>query len=139
MRKSGFRSSGRTATFGSFATATARITSCVGWFKSRFTPGFAYGVWASLSEQSYLEARRLYAEDAAGGPFFGWFMNSIGTFPETYALKLRSHFRPKLRPSLELEPTEHPLAVAQREGVSLATVIDWMEPHLHRNSEPSSE
>lgn len=80
-----------------------------------------YGVWVTLSEENFAEfTSRLKAPDRfQDGPYFGWFSNSLPGWPETLELKTRVHLRPPpLRPVIELEPTDHPLAVAQREGLS---------------------
>ncbi|HXN55442.1 MAG TPA: DUF2199 domain-containing protein [Myxococcales bacterium] len=54
------------------------------------------------------------------GPYFGWFMNYLPGYPSTLWLKTRAHLRPApLRPVLELEPTDHPLALEQRNGISI--------------------
>jgi hypothetical protein len=36
-----------------------------------------------------------------------------------------------LRPHVELEPTEHPLAVEHREGISIGRVQEFAERILH--------
>jgi hypothetical protein len=56
------------------------------------------------------------------GPFFGWLCTRIGYYPEeTLLLTSRAHFRGgNLRPTIEREPTDHPLAVDRREGITLA-------------------
>ncbi len=88
---------------------------------------FSYGVWSSLSEANF----RLYVDsfDSARqgelGPWFGWFSNSLKGYPETLNLKCRVHPQNDgQRPFLELEPTDHPLAVEQREGVTLDRLFD---------------
>jgi hypothetical protein len=48
----------------------------------------------------------------------------------TLLLKTMAHFRRGgLRPTIELEPTDHPLAVDQREGISLARA--WQIVHYY--------
>ena len=94
---------------------------------------FGIGAWLSLKPKNF----RIYAEnmtDSNIGPFFGWLSNEIPLAAEsTINLKARAHFRGgDLRPSIELEPTDHPLAVAQREGISL----DEAWRFIHRYIEP---
>ena len=50
-----------------------------------------------------------------------WLASRLGFYEEdTLSLKTRAHFRGDgMRPSIELEPTDHPFAVHQREGISL--------------------
>lgn len=88
---------------------------------------FTWGVWVSLSRDSHLvwvkqfdEARRSHI-----GPFFGWLNAWLKPYPDTVNLKTRVHLRDDgIRPYIELEPTEHPLAVEQRKGISVERVAE---------------
>ena len=54
-------------------------------------------------------------------------------YPPTTGLKLNVHTREVgRRPFLELEPTEHPLAVEQRQGITVERVRQLNEAILHR-------
>ncbi len=88
---------------------------------------FSYGVWSSLSAANF----QLYVDSFDSprqgelGPWFGWFSNSLKGYPETTSLKCQVHPQNDgQRPFLALEPTEHPLAVEQREGVTLDRLFD---------------
>jgi hypothetical protein len=60
---------------------------------------------------------------ASEPPMFGWLCNDLGVYPTTFGLKTLVHLRDAgQRPLIELEPTDHPLAVEQREGISLQRV-----------------
>lgn len=81
-----------------------------------------YGVWVTLSQKSFEEfCRRAGDLDRyTDGPYFGWFSSALPHWPDTINLKTRVHVRPPpLRAVIELEPTDHPLAVAQREGITV--------------------
>ena len=68
------------------------------------------------------------------GPFFGWLSNNF-TFQgeSTLNLETLAHFRGRpFRPSIVLEPTGHPLAVAQRNGMSLDEA--WAFVHRYLDS-----
>ena len=102
----------------------------------RGAPGpLIYGVWTSLSDNSFRRAREL----AAGAPlppdeppWFGWFANSLDGYPETLLLKARVQARPGgMRPTIELEPTDHPLAVEQREGITAERLIEIVRRLVH--------
>ena len=86
-----------------------------------FDDPFSWGVWLSLSEESFARFRTLY-EDVSREPgevFFGWLSSAIPGYPDTRSLKTHVHVRPwPTRPYVELEPTDHPLAVEQREGIT---------------------
>jgi hypothetical protein len=92
---------------------------------------FRYGVWASLSDESFELARAAYASDVAAGPFFGWISNRIEGYPDTSNLKSKVHVRADMRPQLELEPSDHPLAIEQRDGITLDRVREIMDRALH--------
>ncbi|MCC3155613.1 DUF2199 domain-containing protein [Hymenobacter sp. 15J16-1T3B] len=78
-----------------------------------------FGVWVSQKKEHF-EQYLAYPDSADIGPFFGWFSTHIGLFAPTLNLKSMAHFQGgKLRPRIELEPTRHPLAVAQRKGITL--------------------
>jgi hypothetical protein len=65
-------------------------------------------------------------------PYFGWLSNSIAGYPETLNLKTNVHTRSlDLRPTIELERTDHPLALEQHEGISAERLRELVELHLH--------
>jgi hypothetical protein len=95
---------------------------------------FVWGVWVSLSEKNYRRYVELWSDDAAADepPYFGWFCNRLPGYPDTWLLKTHVHLRAGgKRPTLELEPTDHPLAVEQREGITMARVLEIVSPLLH--------
>lgn len=79
-----------------------------------------YNVWVSLSPANFARAVERWDDPARveEKPYFGWLSNNIPGYPETLQLKTRVHTRePGRRPFVELEPTDHPLAVEQRDGI----------------------
>ncbi len=80
---------------------------------------FGLGVWVSQKKENF----EAYLEDpgtADIGPYFGWLCSELPAFGSTLSLKTMAHFQGNgLRPTIEVEPTEHPLAVAQQQGISL--------------------
>ena len=95
---------------------------------------FSWGVWVSLSEKNFAKYLELYDVDKRDheGPFFGWLSASIKIYPETENLKTMVHLRNNsVRPYIELEPTEHPLAIEQREGITRERVVEIYEAMLH--------
>jgi hypothetical protein len=86
---------------------------------------FGIGVWVSHHEDNF----RAYAEhpdSSTIGPFFGWLATRIGFYSQaTLGLKTMAHYQGRaLRPLIEVEPTNHPLAVDQREGITLERVCE---------------
>jgi hypothetical protein len=78
---------------------------------------FGIGAWVSQSRENF----ERYATNAEMDPTFGWLVNHLPHYDETtYLLKTRVHFRAGgKRPTIELEPTRHPLAVEQRVGITV--------------------
>jgi hypothetical protein len=99
---------------------------------------FSWGVWVSLSESSYKQwVESFHLERRSHiGPFFGWLNAWLKPYPETMNLKTRAHLRDAgTRPYIELEPTDHPLAVEQREGISIERVAELYALMVHDDDE----
>lgn len=95
---------------------------------------FGIGVWVSLKKENFDRYVELFdSQDPTGnGPYFGWLCNRIAGYPDTLHLKTNVHLRPApTRPVVDLEPTDHPLAVHQRSGISLDELQALIEPVLH--------
>jgi len=96
---------------------------------------FEWGVWVSLSESTFARVDELWTnqERVKEPPYFGWLATELPIYePTTLNLKTNVHSRPVgLRPTVELEPTNHPLAVEQRTGISRARVQLIAELLLH--------
>jgi len=86
---------------------------------------FVFGVWISVSKQNFLHIHDLWDAEMRDHepPMFGWLCNNIRGYPETFSLKTHVHLRNNgKRPFIELEPTDHPLAREQRDGITLRRV-----------------
>ncbi|MHA7818334.1 MAG: DUF2199 domain-containing protein [Erythrobacter sp.] len=95
---------------------------------------FMWGVWVSLSRDN-IDQYRDHFEDpdrARLGPYFGWLSASFLVYPDSENLKTMVHVQPPdERPHIELEPTSHPLAVEQREGISQERLAEIYATYLH--------
>lgn len=83
---------------------------------------FRWLVWVSLSEKNFNRVVDLWEKlgRESEPPYFGWLNTCLPHYPETLNLKTNVQTRPVgERPQIELEPTDHPLAVDQRQGISL--------------------
>ena len=82
---------------------------------------FVWTCWISLSKTSYERMIALWQspDREQQEPAFGRLSIAIPTYePTTFGLKTKVHTRPPgLRPWVELEPTQHPLAIEQRDGI----------------------
>ena len=94
---------------------------------------FAYGVWSSLSKASFDRLTDTWddQETPSGGTYFGWLCNALPEFPDALGLPLDVVTRADLRPTLVLHDGDHPLVVAQRNGVTHQWVRSVAEQHLH--------
>ncbi|WP_269317979.1 DUF2199 domain-containing protein [Exiguobacterium sp. KJ 601] len=56
---------------------------------------------------------------------FGWLSTELPIYPDTINLKTNVHMRAVgIRPLIELLPTNHPLAMEQRNGITRLRVDD---------------
>ena len=95
---------------------------------------FAYSIWVSLSFASYSHVTENWTnlERSQHEGYFGWFSCRLPGYPETINLKTHVHIRNLgVVPYIELEPTNHPLAIEQRTGISMGRVQEIAEINLH--------
>ncbi len=99
---------------------------------------FSWDVWVSLSAKNFARACELWetAGRESEPPYFGWLSTRLPGYPDTLHLETMVHTRKVgQRPYIELEPTDHPLAVEQRQGITLARVQEIAELVLHGTEE----
>ena len=97
---------------------------------------FVWGMWVSVSETNFHRILDLWtAPDAENEPpMFGWLCNDIPLYPRTLELATHVHLRSGgRRPAIELEPTDHPLAIEQRDGISIARVEEIAAQLMRRH------
>jgi hypothetical protein len=95
---------------------------------------FCWLVWVSLSKANFERMSKLWRKEGRESepPYFGWLSTSIDGYPETVGLKTNVHTRPVNQGAyVELEPTDHPLAIEQREGISWERIQSIAESLLH--------
>jgi len=96
---------------------------------------FVWGVWVSVSDKSFATILNLWNAEIRDDqpPMFAWLCNTIGGYPQTFGLKTHLYLRNDgQRPFIRLEPTDHPLAREQREGITLSRVeeiVSAILPH----------
>jgi len=92
---------------------------------------FTWGVWVNPSRDSYRELVRRWndADRAAQPPFPAWLSTPLSVYPvPTLLLRTSVHVQPTPdRPLVVLEPTDHPLAIEQRQGITLHRVREFAE------------
>jgi hypothetical protein len=95
---------------------------------------FSWEVWVSIGDRNFARTCELWQRPGRESepPYFAWLKSSIPGYSETLSLKTMVHTRAVgVRPRIELEPTSHPLAVEQREGITWERVQEIAEIVLH--------
>jgi len=95
---------------------------------------FGYGAWSTLSRKNFELYKSMFdvGEMTDLGAWFGWFSNRLEGYPDTLNLKCRLHPQnDRQRPLIELEPTDHPLAREQREGITFDRLLEIYALHGH--------
>src|SRR5688500_4367375 len=92
---------------------------------------FDWGVWVSHKKENFELYRKHFDDGVQIGPFFGWLSTRLDYYSEdTINIKTMVHYRTNgHRPWIELEPTDHPLAVHQRDGITISQA--WEIVHFY--------
>ena len=93
-----------------------------------------FTVWVSLSRENFERAHAAWTNEARVNEpaYFGWLTVELPGYPSTLNLKTNVHTRPLgQRFAVELEPTDHPLAIEQRQGVTLDRLVELASMALH--------
>ena len=102
-----------------------------------YSDPFVWGTWVSLSEESFHTFIEHFGKEKRShiAPFFGWHCSDFIVYEEQCLnLKTHVHLRDNgIRPLIELEQTNHPLAVEQRDGISKERLIEIYETMMHGN------
>ena len=88
---------------------------------------FGFGVWSTLSKTNFDLYLNTFDSGDQGhlGPWFGWFSSRLNGYPDTLNLKCQVVPRDaRSRPYVELEPTDHPLAIEQRDGITFDRILE---------------
>jgi len=97
-----------------------------------YPDGFLWGAWISVSEKNFEDYRSHYSDDDYQARYVGWLGNLLPGYPDTRkvvgAAALNGDGQ---RPSIELEPTDHPLSVDFRDGISWERAGSLLEMILH--------
>jgi hypothetical protein len=97
---------------------------------------FAYGVWSSLSKDSFNRVNELWDDPARVDEpaYFGWLSNSLPGYDETLNLPLDVITEAlELRPALQLHDGDHELIREQQEGITAARVREIAELGFHQD------
>lgn len=95
---------------------------------------FGFGLWMSVSETNHRRYIETFDSNDQSrlGAFVGWMSSQITGYPDMLRLKVRAELQDgRQRPHLILEPTGHPLAIEQREGITSKRVGEILSPYMH--------
>lgn len=94
---------------------------------------FLWGVWVSLSQQNFDHYVETFDKPNVTDHYFAWFCNKLPYYENTLSLKSQVHPRSgKVRPYLELELSDHPLAIDFHQGISIQKAQNIAESLIHR-------
>jgi hypothetical protein len=100
---------------------------------------WAWGCWNSLSRANFDAYVERFDEGfvADEGPWFGWLANSLRIYSEDpQPIAVDVHPQPgRQRPRLVVQDENHPLARAQREGISPDDLLSLLRAYGHGPSE----
>lgn len=85
-----------------------------------------FGPWSSLSEKNFWRYVETFQdpEQSKIGDTFGWLSNEIKGFPASLNLSCRVEPQDNnQRPLILVDPSDHPLSVAQRAGISFEQAL----------------
>jgi hypothetical protein len=97
---------------------------------------FVWGVWVNVSRTSFLKFQRLLgvADRSHHGPLAGKLCSPPRPYPDSMNLRAKVHFRDDgLRALVELEASEHPLAIEQRNGITRKRLSDICSLMIHNS------
>jgi hypothetical protein len=100
---------------------------------------FLWGVWVTLSKPHFDRMVEVWnSPEIIDEPrHFGWLSNNIPIYPNTLNLKTDIYSKDvKHRPFIELEPTDHPLALEQRTGITYKRVEEIAALMTHGGGKP---
>ncbi len=93
---------------------------------------FLWGVWISVSKVNFFHYWDSFDEPTETQSYFGWLSNQLPWYPD--ALHLQAIATTRLdgnRPTIELEESDHPLALDFHRGISIQRAQEVAEIALH--------
>ena len=98
---------------------------------------FLWGLWANVKEEVFDELDESWEEhgrETRHGPFKARLANKLAVYPDTLNLKMTVQIQPVgQRPLFFIDEEAHPLAVAQRMGMSANETHELVSRLLHPN------
>lgn len=95
---------------------------------------FSWGVWVAISEASHTRWKKALNTFGRSSEALmpGWLNSWLPLYPQTLNLRVLVHLRDgPAEPFVELAPTDHPLAIEQRNGITQARAIELYDKTVH--------
>jgi hypothetical protein len=105
------------------------------------TEPFIWGVWAEISPKNFIRTQELWTAEGREEepPFPAWLDTQILPYGNTHNLEVRVHTQHVgRRPHFEIADEDHPLAIEQRHGITLARVQQIAEYIFHPDQTPTA-
>ena len=100
---------------------------------------FTWLAWVAVSKESFLHSSAYWNIPGRENspPSFGWLASALPYKPTTMNMSARIRTMPVgERSVIDLEESDHPLAIEQRDGISAARLQDLVEASLHPHVTP---
>jgi hypothetical protein len=101
---------------------------------------FLWGVWVSLSQESFETYTASWGTNNESDSYFGWFSNRLPYYPDT--INLKTNVRPRnggSRPHIELQACDHLLADHFHNGLTVEQAQVIAEEAMHGRRAKESE
>ncbi len=93
---------------------------------------FAFGCWSTLSRANFERYVAHFEGIEPDEPWTGWFSNEFTAFPGTVNTPcLVMPQSDGARPEIWLDDEDHPLSIAQRDGITPERLLDIYRQHGH--------
>jgi len=95
---------------------------------------FIWGIWAEVSPKNFVRTNELWTVEGREQepPFPGWLNSQLPIFGDTFNLEVSIQTQPVgRRPHFTVVDPDHPLAVDQREGITMERVEEIAVMMLH--------
>lgn len=97
---------------------------------------FMWGVWVSIRKDDLKRYLQTWDEADENDAYSGWCYNNLSLYPSTLGLKSLAHpRRDNVRPWLELEPSEHPLYLDWKNGLSIEQAKPLVIKNMHQSQQ----
>jgi hypothetical protein len=95
---------------------------------------FVWGIWAEVSPKKFVRTNELWSVEGREQepPFQGWLNSQLPVFGNTFNLEVSIQTQPVgHRPQFRVVDPDHPLAIEQRDGITMERIEEIAVMMLH--------